>query len=79
MDAPFSRYGNEFYTAWTRSLKAAATTTKTSSSSSVSRNLRNGKVSGSIGQGGGDPTAYTGDSETAPEHIYVRCLIRVKP
>lgn len=60
-------------TAWTD------TTTKTASSSSVSGNLRNGAVTGTIGQGGGDPTDYTGDSETAPDHIYIRCLIRAKP
>ena len=38
-----------------------------------------GSVSGVIGAGGGDPTDYTGGSETAPDHIYVRCLIRAKP
>ena len=55
------------------------TRTKTASSSSVTGNLRNGAVSGSIGAGGGIPTDYTGSSETAPDHIYVRCLIRAKP
>ena len=34
---------------------------------------------GSIGAGGGTPTDYTGGAETAPDHIYVRCLIRAKP
>ena len=53
--------------------------TRTAQSSSVSGNLRNGTVSGSIGAGGGNPTDYTGDSETAPDHIYVRCLIRAHP
>ena len=46
---------------------------------SVSGNLQNGTVSGTIGAGGGAPTDYTGSSETAPDHIYVRCLIRAKP
>ncbi len=52
---------------------------KYANSSSVSGNLKNGTVAGTIGQGGGDPTDYTGGSETAPDHIYVRCLIRAKP
>ena len=47
--------------------------------STVSGNLRNGTVTGTIGAGGGAPTDYTGSSETAPDHIYVRCLIRAKP
>ena len=48
-------------------------------SSSVSGSVKNGTVRGSIGQGGGDPTNYTRPTETAPDHIYVRCLIRAKP
>ena len=36
-------------------------------------------AAGSIGAGGGTPTDYTGGAETAPDHIYVRCLIRAKP
>lgn len=51
----------------------------TTNASSVSGSLRNGAVSGSIGAGGGSPTDYTGEAETAPDHIYVRCLIRAKP
>ena len=47
--------------------------------STVSGNLRNGIVTGTIGAGGGAPTDYTGEVETAPDHIYVRCLIRAKP
>ena len=58
---------------------ANGTVAGTANASSVSGTLQNGAVSGSIGQGGGDPTDYTGDSETAPDHIYVRCLIRAKP
>lgn len=58
---------------------ARGTVSGTANSSSVSGNLRSGTVSGTIGQGGGDPTNYTGSSETAPDHIYVRCLIRAKP
>ncbi|WP_370808705.1 hypothetical protein, partial [Bilophila wadsworthia] len=53
--------------------------TKTANSSSVTGNLKSGTVSGSIGAGGGNPTDYTGSEETAPDHIYVRCLIRAKP
>ena len=53
--------------------------TKTANSSSVTGNLKSGTVSGSIGTGGGNPTDYTGSEETAPDHIYVRCLIRAKP
>ena len=49
------------------------------SSSSVSGNLRNGTVTGTIAAGGGNPTDYTGETETAPDHIYVRCLIRALP
>ena len=66
-------YGNRQQNAW------LATRNKTANSSSVSGNLRNGTVSGSIGRGGDDPTDYTGSTETAPDHIYVRCLIRAKP
>ena len=58
---------------------ASGTISGTANASSVSGNLRNGSVSGVIGAGGGDPTDYTGGSETAPDHIYVRCLIRAKP
>ena len=47
--------------------------------STVSGNLRNGTVTGTIAAGGGNPTDYTGEAETAPDHIYVRCLIRAKP
>ena len=53
--------------------------TKTANSSSVTGNLKSGTVSRSIGTGGGNPTDYTGSEETAPDHIYVRCLIRAKP
>ena len=52
---------------------------KTANSSSVTGNLKSGTVSGSISTGGGNPTDYTGSEETAPDHIYVRCLIRAKP
>ena len=58
---------------------ANGTVAGTANASSVSGMLQNGAVSGSIGQGGGNPTDYTGDAETAPDHIYVRCLIRAKP
>ena len=58
---------------------ASGTISGTTNASSVSGNLRNGNVSGVIDAGGGDPTDYTGGSETAPDHIYVRCLIRAKP
>ena len=58
---------------------ANGTVAGTANASSVSGTLQNGAVSGSIGQGGGNPTDYTGDAETAPDHIYVRCLIRAKP
>ena len=36
-------------------------------------------MSGSTGASGGDPTDYAGDRETAPDRIYIRCLIRTKP
>ena len=39
----------------------------------------NGTVTGTIGAGGEAPTDYMGEVETAPDHIYVRCLIRAKP
>ena len=52
---------------------------KTANSSSVTGNLKSGTVCGSISTGGGNPTDYTGSEETAPDHIYVRCLIRAKP
>ena len=58
---------------------ASGTVSGTTNASSVSGNLRNGSVSGTIGASGGDPTDYTGEPETAPDHIYVRCLIRAKP
>ena len=58
---------------------ASGTISGTANASSVLGNLRNGSVSGVIDAGGGDPTDYTGGSETAPDHIYVRCLIRAKP
>ena len=58
---------------------ASGTISGTANASSVSGNLRNGSVSGVIDAGGGNPTDYTGGSETAPDHIYVRCLIRAKP
>ena len=58
---------------------AKDTVSGTAQASSVSGNLQNGTVSGTIGAGGGAPTDYTGSSETAPDHIYVRCLIRAKP
>ena len=58
---------------------AKGTVSGTAQASSVSGNLQNGTVSGTIGAGGGAPTDYTGSSETAPDHIYVRCLIRAKP
>ena len=58
---------------------AKGTVSGTAQASSVSGNLQNGTVSGTIGAGGGAPTDYTGEVETAPDHIYVRCLIRAKP
>ena len=58
---------------------AKGTVSGTAQASSVSGNLQNGTVSGTIGAGGGAPTDYTGSSETAPDHIYIRCLIRAKP
>ena len=53
-------------------------TTGTASSSTVTGRLDNGRVNGSIASGGGDPTDYTGDAETAPDHLYVRYLIRAR-
>jgi hypothetical protein len=58
---------------------ASGTVSGTTNASGVSGNLRNGGVIGTIAAGGGNPTDYTGEAETAPEHIYVRCLIRAKP
>ena len=58
---------------------ASGTVSGTTNASGVSGNLRNGGVTGTIAAGGGNPTDYTGKAETAPEHIYVRCLIRAKP
>ena len=58
---------------------ASGTVSGTTNASGVSGNLRNGGVTGTIAAGGGNPTDYTGEAETAPEHIYVRCLIRAKP
>ena len=58
---------------------AKGTVSGTAQASSVSGNLLSRTVSGTIGAGGGDPTDYTGGSETAPDHTYVRCLIRAKP
>ena len=58
---------------------ASGTVSGTTNASGVSGALRNGSVSGSIGAGGGTPTDYTGGAETAPDHIYARCLIRAKP
>ena len=46
--------------------------------SAVTGRLDNGRVNGSIASGGGDPTDYTGDAETAPDHLYVRYLIRAR-
>lgn len=47
-------------------------------SSSVTGRLDNGRVNGTIASGGGDPTDYTGDDETAPDHLYVHYLIRAR-
>ena len=58
---------------------ASGTVSGTTNASDVSGNLRNGGVTGTIAAGGGNPTDYTGEVETAPDHIYVRCLIRAKP
>ena len=58
---------------------ASGTVSGTTNASGVSGNLRNGGVTGTIAAGGGNPTDYTGEAETAPEHIYARCLIRAKP
>ena len=58
---------------------ASGTVSGTGNASSVSGSLRNGVVNGIIGQGGGNSTDYTGEEETAPDHIYVRCLIRAAP
>ena len=66
-----SEYGIDYFF-------AANNSYRTANASTVSGSLRNGSVSGTIGANGGNPTNYTGDSETAPDHIYVRCLIRAK-
>ena len=58
---------------------ASGTVSGTTNASGVSGNLRNGGVTGTIAAGGGNPTDYTGKADRAPEHIYVRCLIRAKP
>ena len=72
---------NAYLTANSSSISGTAkgTVSGTANASSVSGNLRSGTVTGTIGSGGGDPTNYTGGSETAPDHIYVRCLIRARP
>ena len=77
----FFAANNSYRTANSSSVSGTAkgTVSGTAQSSSVSGNLRNGAVSGSIGAGGGNPTDYTGEAETAPDQIYVRCLIRAKP
>lgn len=51
----------------------------TTNASGVSGTLRDGAVSGTVAAGGGNPTDYTGEAETAPDHVYVCCLIRAKP
>ena len=58
---------------------ASGTVSGTTNASGVSGTLRNGAVSGTVAAGGGNPTDYTGEAETAPDHVYVRCLIRAKP
>ena len=58
---------------------ASGTVSGTTNASGVSGALRNGSVSGSIDAGGGNPTDYTGETETAPDHVYVQCLIRANP
>ena len=58
---------------------ASGTVSGTTNASGVSGNLRNGSVTGTVAAGGGNPTDYTGEAETAPDHVYVRCLIRAKP
>ncbi len=58
---------------------ASGTVSGTTSASGVSGSLRNGAVSRTVAAGGGNPTDYTGEAETAPDHVYVRCLIRAKP
>ena len=51
---------------------------RTAAPSAVTGHLDDGRVNGSIGSGGGDPTDYTGGAETAPDHLYVRYLIRAR-
>ena len=58
---------------------ASGTVSGTANASGISGSLRNGAVTGTVAAGGGNPTDYTGEAETAPDHIYVRCLIRAKP
>ena len=58
---------------------ASGTVSGTTNASGVSGALRNGSVSGSIDAGGGNPTDYTGETERAPDHVYVQCLIRANP
>ena len=72
---------NAYLTANSSSISGTArgTVSGTANASTVSGNLRNGTVTGTIAAGGGNPTDYTGEAETAPDHIYVRCLIRAKP
>ena len=72
---------NAYLTANSSSISGTArgTVSGIANASTVSGNLRNGTVTGTIGAGGGAPTDYTGEVETAPDHIYVRCLIRAKP
>ena len=62
------------HTAWMK----GDSLTRTANSSFVTGRLDNGRVNGSIASGGGDPTDYTGDAETAPDHLYVRYLIRAR-
>lgn len=77
----FFAANNSYRTASSSSVSGTArgTVSGTAQASSVSGSLKNGAVSGTIGAGGGDPTDYMGNTETAPAHIYVRCLIRAKP
>ena len=72
---------NSYLTANSSSISGTArgTVSGTANASTVSGNLRNGTVTGTVAAGGGNPTDYTGEAETAPDHIYVRCLIRAKP
>ena len=58
---------------------AIGTISGTTNVSGISRNLRNGAVSGIVAAGGENPTDYTGGTETAPNHVYVHWVIRTKP